>query len=182
MEPLNWRSCTERLRKICRKVYAGGRSELLIQPSTLSDFSGSGRSHVTHWRIAGPLPLSGGARIILRPHLGQFEYSVAKECPSFGTNGMVRRQDCRCRGWVESGSSRRRTTVLRGCVTPSGGRIASKREPSARAIGPTCRNRSMQLTDRNVICAGFRCGGTCKPGLRELSTEYVGSPDNPATR
>src|SRR5262245_54784848 len=69
-----------------KEGYAGGRSVLLIQPSTLSDFSGSGRSHVRHCMIAGPLPFSGGARIIFRPHLGQLKSPVAKECPSFGTN------------------------------------------------------------------------------------------------
>ena len=31
--------------------------------------------------LAGPLPSDGAATIIFRPHLGQFEYAVANECP-----------------------------------------------------------------------------------------------------
>ena len=61
--------------------HAGGRSEPLIQPSTISDFSGSGRSQFGHCMSAGALPSGDGTRTILRPHLGQFASAIAKEIP-----------------------------------------------------------------------------------------------------
>jgi hypothetical protein len=51
--------------------HAGGRSEL-IQPLTLSDSSGSGRSQVRHCMVTGILPSLVVTKIILRPHRGQF--------------------------------------------------------------------------------------------------------------
>jgi hypothetical protein len=98
--------------------HAGGRSELLIQPSTLFDFNGSDWSHVGHCMTAGPLPSLGSTRTILRPHLGQFEYSGAKECHSFGASDKVCRQDRAC------GYDR----ALRACLAMIAVAVASKRE------------------------------------------------------
>src|SRR5262245_52829882 len=86
IESLSARGACDRWRahgRIPASHHAGGRSELLIQPSTISDFSGSGRSQLGHCMSAGALPSGDGARINFRPHLGQFEFedAVAKEIP-----------------------------------------------------------------------------------------------------
>jgi hypothetical protein len=49
--------------------------------------------------IAGPLPLDGTAKIILRPHLGQFEYSLATECPRYRAAVTSKRETDGRRYW-----------------------------------------------------------------------------------
>jgi hypothetical protein len=49
--------------------------------------------------IAGPLPLNGTAKIILRPHLGQFEYSLATECPRYRAAVTSKRETGGKRYW-----------------------------------------------------------------------------------
>ena len=135
--------------QMSQKDYAGGRGELLIRPSTLLDFSGSGRSHVRHRMVAVRLPSGGAARIIFRPHRGQFECAVANECPSADALPPARPPRP---GRGELGGPAGTRPCFAGVSRQAVVAIASKREPAAGAIGPTCSNRSVQLADRKCDC------------------------------
>jgi hypothetical protein len=53
------------------RSYFGGCSSLFNQPVTVSDLSGSGRSHSEHWNVRCPLPPGGNALIKTAPQWGQ---------------------------------------------------------------------------------------------------------------
>ena len=110
--------------------HTGGRSELLIQRSTFSDFNGSAGSHRGHRKMAGPLLPAGRARISLHPHLGQAGSIVAKECPSFGLAHAVQPAGKTPWGLRSGRSCRRRTN-----------RVAAVCRGQTAVVAPSKRNR-----------------------------------------